>query len=324
MTEKCVIIGLGQIGMEYDYEHNNSPIIFSHAKAIKKHSQFQLVGAVDISDKQRSNFEIRFSLPTYHDLELALKKLKPDVVVIATPTETHSSILKNVINIHKPKIILCEKPLAYELAVAKNMVEICENEGVDLFVNYMRRVDQGVLEIKRRIETGEIITPIKANVWYSKGIINNGSHFINLLNFWLGDMNSSQIINEGHLLNKFDPEPDFKLEFNLGVAIFRAAWEESFSHSTIELLSHTGRLIYDRGGEHIEWQAKSEDPFFKGYNTLEKNKQIIKNSMKIYQWQTFDHIYKYLNGQKTTLCTGFEALKTLRETDIIINQIGIK
>lgn len=320
MTESCVIIGLGQIGMEYDYNHINKTAISTHANAINKHPKFQLVGAVDVSSKQRNRFEKRYALPTFDDPEFAVQKLQPDVIVIATPTDLHSSILTKVINASRPKIILCEKPLAYELDVAKNMVEMCKQAGINLFVNYMRRVDLGVLEIKRRIDIGEISTPIKANVWYSKGILNNGSHFLNLLDLWLGDISSTTIINQGRLWDNFDPEPDFKVEFNLGTAMFRSAWEESFSHYSIELLSRSGRLFYDKGGNHIEWQAKSEDPYFNGYKILDNHKEIINNSMDIYQWHVYDHVYKYLMGETTTLCTGLQALKTLKVIDLIIKQ----
>ena len=37
--------------------------------------------------------------------------------------------------------------------------------------------------------------PIKGVCWYSKGLLNNGSHFINLLEFWLGDYVSNKRLN---------------------------------------------------------------------------------------------------------------------------------
>lgn len=320
MTKSCVVVGLGQIGMNYDYDHIDRSSVFTHVNAIDKHPKFRLVGAVDLSCKQRNRFEKRYNLPTFDDPEFAVRELQPDVVVIATPTEFHKSTLIKVIKASRPKIILCEKPLAYELDVAKSMVEMCKKAGIELFVNYMRRVDDGVLEIKKRIDNGEIKTPIKANVWYSKGIFNNGSHFLNLLDLWLGNIKSTSIINQGRLLNNFDPEPDFKVEFNYGTAIFCAAWEESFSHYSIELLSRSGRLLYDEGGNYIQWQATSDDPNFSGYKILDKNKEIINNSMDIYQWQVYDHIHKYLTDKKTTLCTGLQALKTLKGIDLIIKQ----
>jgi predicted dehydrogenase len=320
MTKSAIIIGLGQIGMGYDYDQFDKTKIFTHAYAIEKHSKFKLVGAVETSIKQKNRFKKRYALPLYNDPALAVKELKPDVVVISTPTQTHRTILLKVVNAYKPKIILCEKPLSYDLSEAKNMVKLCKEAGIELFVNYMRRVDRGVLEIKKRIEIGEISTPIKANVWYSKGLLNNGSHFLDLLSFWLGKAKSTLIINKGRLWNNFDPEPDFKIDFNLGTAIFRSAWEESFSHYTIELLSHSGRLLYDYSGSHIEWQKKSEDPYFAGYSILNKRKEILENSMDIYQLRVYDSIYKYLIGETTTLCTGSESLENLKKIDLIIKQ----
>ena len=320
MIKSCIIIGLGKIGMEYDYKSINPSLIFTHARAINNHPKFKLIGAVDTSNKKRANFEGYFNLPTFEDPEFAVKKLKPDLVIIATPTEIHSSILARVLRASKIKIILCEKPMGNDVNIAKNMVKMCKDAGTDLFVNYMRRVDTGVLEIKRRIENGQIRPPIKANVWYSKGIINNGSHFLNLLNLWLGDISSTLVLNQGRLFKKFDPEPDFKVDFDKGTAIFRAAWEEYFSHYSIELLSKTGRLVYENGGNQIFWQATSNDPNFNGYKVLDKNKEIIDNSMDVYQWNVYDHIHRYLQGEATTLCTGTQALKTLEGIDLIIKQ----
>ena len=90
MTKSCVIIGLGKIGMGYDYDLTGSHVIYTHARGIVKHPKFQLVGAVDVCAKQRERFEKHYLLPTFNDPELALGKLQPDVVVIATPTGSTS------------------------------------------------------------------------------------------------------------------------------------------------------------------------------------------------------------------------------------------
>jgi len=321
LIKTCLIIGLGQIGMEYDYEKKDDQSIFTHARAIHKHPNFQLIGAVDISSKKRNRFEKLYASPTFIDVNAALKKLKPEVVIIATPTNTHSSVVTKILNSSKPEIILCEKPLAYELNEAKKMVKICKEAGVKLFVNYMRSVDIGVSEIKRRIEIGEIKKPIKANIWYSKGLYNNGSHLINLLSLWLGKIISVKLIKKGTLFNELDPEPDFKIEFSCGTAIFRAAWEESFFQLSVELLSTSGRLLYDNGGNTIEWQGTSYDPDFHGYKILDKNKEIINNSMNIYQFKVYDSIFKHVKNEKTSLVTGMQALDTLIGINSIINQI---
>lgn len=320
MAKSCVIIGLGQIGMGYDFDFISESAIYTHTRAIALHTGFRLVGAVDVSPGQQARFEQRYGAPAFDRIETALRQLQPDVVVIATSSESHCAILAQVLDTCRPKLVLCEKPLAYELDQARDMVEMSEKAGIDLFVNYIRRTDPGVVEIKRRIDSGEISTPIKANVWYSKGILNNGSHFLNLLELWLGDISATTVINPGRLWDNNDPEPDFEIQFDLGTVVFRAAWEESFSHYCVEVLSPSGRLRYDRGGEVIEWQGVDADPNFDGYRILAEQRDTIANGMNIYQWHVYDQLAKHLAGMRTTLCTGRQALKTLETIDLILKQ----
>ncbi len=320
MAESCVIIGLGQIGMGYDFDVTDESAIYTHARAIAVHPAFRLAGAVDVSPSQCGRFEQRYGAPAFDQVEVALQALQPDVVVIATSSESHGSILTKVLNTCHPKLVLCEKPLAYRLDEARDMVEMCEKAGLDLFVNYIRRTDPGVIEIKRRIDNGEISTPAKVNAWYSKGISNNGSHFLNLLELWLGDISGATLINPGRLWDNHDPEPDVEVQFALGSVVFRAAWEESFSHYCVELLSRSGRLRYDKGGEAIEWQSVYADPNFEGYRILAEQRELIANGMSIYQWNVYDQISKHLTGAATTLCTGRQALKTLEAIDLIIRK----
>ncbi len=306
--------------MGYDFDLSGESAIYTHARAISVHPEFFLVGAVDLSSKLRARFEHRFGVPAFDQVEVALKQLQPDLVVIATSSETHADVLAKVLNTCRPKLILCEKPLAYSLDVARAMVEMCEKAGIDLFVNYIRRTDPGAVEIKRRISSGEISIPVKVNAWYSKGILNNGSHFINLLEMWLGDISTTTVINPGRLWENRDPEPDFEIQFDLGTVVFRAAWEESFSHYCIELLSRSGRLCYGRGGEAIEWQGVDADPNFGGYRILAEQRELIAGGMSIYQWHVYDQIGKHMQGMTTPLCTGRQALNTLNTIDLIIKQ----
>ena len=56
MKEKCLVIGLGQIGMGYDLDCDPNTSVYSHARAISLHPDFELVGAVDLSQLLRSTF----------------------------------------------------------------------------------------------------------------------------------------------------------------------------------------------------------------------------------------------------------------------------
>lgn len=321
MTKQCLIIGLGNIGVGYDLGLDSAEAIYSHARAFSSHPAFALSGAVDPSRAQRALFESHYpGHPTYGDIESALVAGSPDVVVIACPTEKHSAILEIVLSHLKPKAILCEKPLALELTEARYMVEVCEAEGVSLFVNYMRRTDPGAIEVKNRIENSSISQPIKGIAWYSKGFLHNGSHFFNLLEYWLGAFVRATVMERGRLWDNSDPEPDVQVEFERGKVSFLAAWEESFSHYTIELLSPSGRLRYDQGGEHITWLPTQCDPNFSGYRTLSTEPELIANGMNRYQWHVADQLANALAGKPQNLCTGRQALATLEAMHQIIRQ----
>lgn len=320
MSEKCLIVGLGQIGMGYDLAIDPAMAVYTHARAFSMHPAFELVGAVDAAEAQRSLFWQHYGKAVFDNLDLALGEVNPDIVVIATPTATHSKILQKVLGQSKPKAILCEKPLAYGLAEARKMVEACECSGVKLFVNYIRRADPGAIEIKKHIESNSFVAPIKGCVWYSKGFLHNGSHLFNLLEFWLGGFVRATVLDPGRLWDEQDPEPDVQVEFERGKVVFQAVWEEAFSHHTLELLSPSGRLRYEQGGNSILWQATESDPNFSGYKILQAVPETIKSDMGHYQWNVINQLGSALAEKPHCLCTGRQALRTLEVMHQIISQ----
>ena len=81
------------------------------------------------------------------------------------------------------------------LVVARKMIEMCNKNNVKLFVNYIRRSEPSVIQIKKMIEDRIIEAPVRAVAWYSKGLLNNGSHMLNLLEYWLGDVTGFAVID---------------------------------------------------------------------------------------------------------------------------------
>ena len=105
-------------------------------------------------------------------------------------------------------------------------------------MNYIRRSDPGVAGFAGA-STRELSPPFKGSVWYSKGLFYNGSHFINLLEFWLGPLQAAKILDEGRRWEE-DPEPTCTCD-SAAAGIMQAAWEEAYSLYSVELLSPGGR-----------------------------------------------------------------------------------
>lgn len=320
MSISTLVIGLGQIGMGYDLELDPAQYVYSHARAFSLHPDFELVGGVDQNAEQRQVFEIVYQCPSFSSLEGALSQTNPQCVVIATPTQFHCEFLLKVIELSQPRIILCEKPLSYDLKESQMMIEACESKGIQLYVNYMRISEPGANEVKRRLQADEIMQPLRGIIWYSKGFLHNGSHFFNLIEYWLGDVIDTHLIQAGRDLLEGDAEPDVHVRFEFGDVVFMAVQEENFSHCAIELVAQNGCLRYENGGRRIVWQPVTMSNDIKGYIFLSKHTEHIPSELNRYQWYVVEELSKSLNGKEVALCSGKQALHTLEHMQLILGK----
>jgi predicted dehydrogenase len=297
--------------MGYDQNHSTAEYVLTHARAFHLHSAFQLKGAVDFDPQKRSIFEANFNVPAFATVEAAMSEVHPDVVAVATPTQQHVQSMREVLHAHVPKAILCEKPLAFDLNEARQMIELASKRGCQIYVNYIRRSEPAVIEVKNRIADGRIGNLQKGVVWYSKGLFNNGSHFLNLLQYWIGEVTEFQIVHPGRVWNDEDPEPDVLVTFGSRRILFLAAKEEKFSHYTVELIFSNGRLRYEQGGGKVIWQGVGGDQVFAGYCVLDEEETCIRADMDRVQWHVADHLASSLKGKNAEICTGEEALRTI-------------
>ncbi len=306
--------------MGYDLALAPEDFVYSHARALSLHPEFTLIGAVDASADNRTAFQKAYLAPAYGTVEQAfeVQAQVTDLIVVATPTATHCDVLHKLLHIGMPKVVLCEKPLSYSLDESRKMLSLCGEKDVALYVNYIRRSEPGAMEVKRRIDSGEIVGPIKGVAWYSKGFLHNGSHFFNLLQYWLGDTKGYDLLELGRALSGDDAEPDVRVVFEKGDIVFLAAKDENYSHNTIELIAANGRLRYEYGGRRIEWSPAGADKNLKGYTFLVESPEVIPSKLNHYQWHVAEQLASALNGGQAHLCDGNQALRTLEEMHLIL------
>ena len=96
----------------------------------------------------------------YTDLEDALNNRSVDAVYVATPVSMHAT--QAIAALKKGKHVLCEKPAALDLADAVRMKEAADKSGKLLGIAYYRRLFPKLIDAKRRIEAGEMGTPVLA------------------------------------------------------------------------------------------------------------------------------------------------------------------
>lgn len=318
MKIKTVIIGLGQIGQGYDYDFNYDKYILTHCQAIQAHPNFELVAGIDISQKNRIKFKKKFNVPSF--VEISDLKLieEVDIVVVAVTTEVHLGVVKQIVSIFSPKLILIEKPLSNSFEKAQEIIRIGREKEVPIAVNYIREYEPIHREFFERIKNNELGNSLKVVCWYSKGIINNGSHFFQMLSNFMGDIKNIQIINDkGRKWNNIDPEPTIEISYQKGQVYFIPVKEENFSLFEMEVIGSKGKIKYYNGGSHIEWWHVSDDPIFNNYKKLEVEPRVIKTNINKYQYYVYDNIAEYFEGKVDLHCNGENALKTSQVLDQI-------
>lgn len=320
MTLGVVVVGLGQIGMASDLTLDPNVHVYSHARAFQQHPAFELLAGVDGREQRRAEFVQTYARPVYATVSEALRTFDPAVVAIAVPTDAHAAVLEEILALRKPKAILCEKPLSYKFDEAAHIVASCAKAGSQLFVNYIRRADPAVREIKARLDSGQIATPLKGVAWYSKGLFNNGSHFFDLLQHWLGELQTFKLIAKGRCWGA-DPEPDFLAKFAGGQIHFLAAREEDYSHYTVEMVSPSGRLRYDLGGSNVIWQPAIPSFTSPGYTVLDPTEEEIPSDLEKIQWHVTNELAAALDGRPAAICTGAQALQTIEHLTRIKNAL---
>jgi len=320
---KSLIVGLGQIGMGYDLELSNEKYILTHSSALHNNPLFDLVAGIDILDYNRRTFEKEFKKPTFNNIKTTSHISNIDIITISVPTEEHYNAVNDTLSFLSPKLVLLEKPISFSLSESRKTIKLCSDKNINVAVNYIREYEPIHRELFEKINKGKLGFPLKIVCWYSKGIMNNGSHFIQLLSNFMGDINGINVINRGRKLDNMDIEPALELSYERGEAFFLPLMDENFSIFEMEVFGPKGKIKYYNHGSHYELWDVSEDSIYPNYQKLKVKPIIKKTKMNKSQNHVYNNIAEFLEGKCNLFCDGKSALKTSEILDYIRESIII-
>ena len=307
---RVFICGLGNIGCGYDLDLESSGVVLTHAKAFSQVEDFELVGGADPCAINRLRFSHRYGRPSFSDLTKGLEEQKPSLVVLASPTECHLEGVEATVRYESVRYILCEKPLAWTFGEGNKILDLCEKAGVRIFVNYMRRSNPVNLRIKHRFFLNQ--KWIKGFGTYTKGLLHNGSHLLNLLEFWFGAPESLIPLNQGRPFGKYDRERDFHIRFLDTSFTFHSKFAEDHEDNSLQIHIPEGILDYCQGGRVITWRQLNRNAGIDPKNESETEEiEKIPSGQEVSQLFVARNLADELQGVSTTLCTGKQALDTL-------------
>ncbi len=140
-----------------------------HATWAQKSDVIELAGVFDIAEKRMQAARDN-GIHTYASREELLADESVDIVLCATPNDSHKEIVIDALNAKKN--VVCEKPVALTVEDFDDMVKAAKANGKLFSVHQNRRWDVDFLAIKSLINSGEIgdTINIESRIHGSRGI----------------------------------------------------------------------------------------------------------------------------------------------------------
>lgn len=303
----AVIIGAGKIAAGYDTPQSKA--VLTHAHALSNNRRVDLVGISD-TDSTRGKREARkWKTAYWADVHTMLTEVNPDIIVIATPTETHKDLLIEAFKA-KPKVIIVEKPVVNERSEMQSIRLASMKAGVPVLVNFRRRFDRVVHEVREGLIQGTYGTVLSANALYSKGILHNGSHLIDLARYFFGEMTS------GKMSFSVDDFPEGAPSLG-GVATFErcpqfyfmAGDERSFYVFEMTILTEKYRIRFINEGRDVTFEKVVRDRVYPEDRVLGPTK-IRKTALADAMVHMVEHAVRVADGNEKSRSSLEDALKT--------------
>lgn len=301
---KTAIVGLGKITHVYE----DDPLILkrmkypTHWSVLRKHPGFQLIAAQDKLEAARESFreKVGQEVRIYNDYCKLIQKERPDLLVVATSTESHVEVCKKALGLGI-KNILCEKPTSYSLKEAKSLIALAKKKETNLIFNYFRAYNPSYIQLINKLRSGYLGKPQSFEAKYAKGIFNNATHLIDLLTRLFGEVNylkgfSNPTFSDNHFI---DPTISAAILFKNGVAGYIHGLNNDFYNIfELDLLYEKGRIIISNDKAKIF--QKKPSLLVKGYNSLEEteDKELMADIFLGF-YPIYDYIWEIAKNKKT-------------------------
>ena len=315
------IIGLGQIGLMYDFDPKREKPS-SHTLAYELNYRVNLVVAADIQAEQREKLaQIAPNAEFYQDMNEMFRECPVDIISICTPAIQHLSDIRSVLQIMRPKVIFCEKPLVSDLRQALLLKEMLTQYQCLVMPNLSRRWNLGMRHIREQILCGLYGNLQKIHIRYTRGILNTGSHLFDLLYWWVGSIEYVQTMNKVETSSENSGEPTFSFHFTIGNHIngFAEGFDdEQYYLFEMDLYFAKGKIEVRNSGDDVFYYQVGEHHLFSGLNSLHLQRHESNLLAEANLGNAVEHIVRVLDGVELPICTADNGLYPLYVAEALL------
>lgn len=320
----------------------------SHLSIFNAQPNVTVVGICDNSAYLSNMLEKITSIKSYTEPERLINECAPDAIVIATPTNTHASLVEFAL--HKNIHVFCEKPFCIDVNKGAELSELAQRKNLVNQVGYHSRFTSsfdkahklvlsgviGAVYHARAEVYGAVILAPNGKSWRSAAQAGGGClydyacHGIDLLHLFMGSPSSVA----GTVLNPIyssDVEDEVYSNFCYAdgrTASIAANWSDrSFRKMStrIELWGMNGKIIADRQEVHIYLHDKASiqgATYGAGWTTL--NNLSLKNDVNFYlRGEEYSmQVEHFISCIENEICNTRSTFDTAHNTDVIAEMMN--
>jgi predicted dehydrogenase len=209
------------------------------------------------------------------------------------------------------KGVLMEKPVAPSIDAARRVLEMVSASHTVVAIDYIRRFPPVYRELIDRVRSGTFGRVHTVVGIYTKGVINNGSHLIDLLRALLGEPVAWQTVGSDGDVD--DPTVSAVLAFSGGVeALVARADGNAFNVFDLDIVGTSGRVVLSDLGHQIAWHGVEDTAAIHGFRQLQRVVQPEPTHLDQAIRYAVADLIESVDAGRQPLCTvqdGYEALR---------------
>ena len=176
-----------------------------HARAIHTLPRARIVAVTDMQPERAASFAAAHESAAEPDLDALLARDDVDVVSVCVPSGLHAEV--GIRAAAAGKHLVVEKPIDVSLEAADRLIAAANETGVAMTVISQHRFDQGLIELRRLVDKGELgrlVLGEASTKWYRSqayydsaawrgtwaldggSLMNQGIHYADLLLWTMG------------------------------------------------------------------------------------------------------------------------------------------
>ncbi|KZX13608.1 Gfo/Idh/MocA family protein [Methanobrevibacter oralis] len=281
----------------------------NHVRVYHKMEEANLIAISDVNERALKRIEKKYETTGYTDYNELLENPEIEAVSICVPTTFHHSVVMEAIK--NKKHVLVEKPIAFTLEEAEEMIAAAKEAGVILATGHVERFNPAVQKAKELVDDGVIgdivsafakrVGPLPPRIKDVGVAIDLAIHDLDVMNY-LFDENIVQVYGVmNSILDdcEFEDHAEIMVSFdNESTGIIEVNWLTPYKRRELELTGTDGIISVD----YIE---QSIDVFGKFAQDIEiKHEEPLKEELKSF-------LNAVENDQEPEI-TGEDGLKALK------------